>query len=147
MSLECSPLSLQLLTSRNSGLLSPLLAPSAPWDAWHLSPPCTRRPCFSCLRPGPLFLRCACSASPMEPSLALTPAALPYPLRTGIAGEAGHPSKERTGQQRHVCSRTESLVSGSAPPGSLSSGAEGGAGPGCDPGPASPRRGWLPSSM
>lgn len=71
--------------------------------------------CFSCLRPGPLSSRPACSASPVDASLALTHAAPPYPLSTPIAGEAGHPSEERTAEQRHVCSRAQSLMPGSAP--------------------------------
>ena len=67
--------------------------------------------CFSCLRPrGP-----ACSASPVDARLALTHAAPPYPLSTRIAGEAEHPSEERTAEQRHVCSRAQSLMPGSAP--------------------------------
>lgn len=101
--------------SWNSCPLTPLLAPSAPPDAWHLPAPQGPLPCFSCLRPGPLFSRPACSASPVEASLAVAHAALPYPLRTGIAGETGHPSKEGTAEQRHVCSRTRCSMPGSAP--------------------------------
>lgn len=128
--------------SGNPCPLTPLIAPSASRDAWHLSPPCTGPgPVLAACAPAPGLPRCVLSVA----GGSLTHAALPYPLRTRIAGEAGHPSKERTAQQRHVCSRTQSLMPGSAPARKSQFRAEGGAGRGCDPGQSSLGRGRLPA--